>query len=468
MSVTATLQNCNVNVTLMTVLLFYSCEYRLSRSDSLYFRLRYGFIGLSLAYILMSGVATAQVAGPLSLDKAVTDALSANPGLAAIDARAKALAAIPDQLETRPDPRVSINMLNLPLDRFSFTQENMTQLQLGISQALPYPGKLALRSRAARHEAGAAEADVKEARVQLVRDVKTVWWNIFYLDRALEVVHGNKILLAQFVNVAETRYTVGRGLQQDILLAQLELSKLNDNAIRIQNMRDNEETRLNVLMSRSTTERIQLAVTVDEVLPVLHTVEALQQQAINTRPALAAQTERFKAARSRVALAKKEYAPDFKVGAAYGLRNGSNANGRRADFGSIMFSMNLPIYTGSKQDRAVDQRNAERMQQKYRLHDQRNQVASQVQQAITDYLRAGEQARLYQQEIIPQARQTVEAMMAGYQVGKVDFLNLVRSQTTLYDYETEYWKAFSVANQALARLVAAVGEENIYEKKGGA
>jgi len=86
-----------------------------------------------------------------------------------------------------------------------------------------------------------------------------------------------------------------------------------------------------------------------------------------------------------------------------------------------------------------------------------------VQQAMTDYQRAGEQTQLFQQQIIPQARQTVDAMLAGYQVGKVDFLNLIRSQTTLYDYETQYWKALSVANQALARLVAAVGEEKIYE-----
>ncbi len=430
----------------------------------MYFQFRFSlWVSLCLPAVLMSGMNAVQAAEILSLQKAVTEVVLANPSLAAIDARAKALAAVPDQREALPDPRLSINMLNLPLDSFSFTQENMTQLQLGISQVLPYPGKLALRSRAARHEAGAAKADVKEARLQLVRDVKTVWWNIFYLDRALEVIQGNKVLLAQFVNVAEIRYTVGRGLQQDILLAQLELSRLSDNAIRVQNRRENEVIRLNVLMDRSTAERIQLAATVDEVLPVLHTAEALQQQAVNARPSLAAQTERFRAALSRVDLAKKDYAPDFKVGAAYGLRNGNDINGRRADFGSIMFSMNLPIYTSSKQDRAVDQRNAERMQQKYRLHDQRNQVALQVQQAITDYHRSGEQARLYQKEIIPQARQTVEAMMAGYQVGKVDFLNLVRSQTTLYDYETQYWKAFSVANQALARLIAAVGEDAIYE-----
>ncbi len=417
-----------------------------------------------LAAALMLGLHTAQAAEGLSLDNAVAEALSANPGLAAIGARAQALAEIPEQSNTLPDPVLSINLANLPLDSFSFTQEGMTQLQVGITQALPYPGKLALRSEAALHEVGAAVADVAEKRLQLVRDIKTVWWNIFYLDRALEVIAQNQILLAQFVNVAEVRYTVGRGLQQDILLAHLELSTLSDSALRAENMRKNEVNRLNVLMDRPARQEVQLPLSVEEALPLLNSPEALQQQAETIRPKLKAQSERLSAARSRVDLAKKEYAPNFKVGAVYGLRSGRDPDGgRRADLGSIMFSMNLPLYTGSKQDRSVDQRNAERLQQQYQLHDQRNQVISQVEQAMTDYHYSRERTVLFQREIIPQARQTVDAMLAGYQVGKVDFLDLVRSQTTLYNYETQYWKALSAANQAKARLVAAVGEENVYE-----
>ncbi len=419
---------------------------------------------LSIGFLWLLGVVKVSAAEVLLLDKAVAEALASNPSLASIAARATALAAIPSQVAALPDPVLSANIANLPLDSFSFSQEGMTQVQLGINQALPYPGKLALRSQVAHQEAAAVGADVVERQLQLVRDVKTVWWNLFYLDRALEVIARNQVLLAQFVNVAETRYTVGRGLQQDILLAQLELSKLSDNAIRVQNKRDNEVVRLNILMARSATNPILLPVVVNQTLLRLMSTATLQQRAEFARPSLSAQAKRLGAARSRVNLAQKEYAPDFKVGALYGLRSGNNPDGSsRADFGSIRFSMNLPLYTGSKQDRMVDQRNAERMAQKYRLHDQRNQVAAQVQKAVIDYQRAGERTQLFQQEIIPQARQTVDAMLAGYQVGKLDFLNLIRSQTTLYNYETQYWKALSTANQALARLIAAVGEEKVYE-----
>jgi outer membrane protein TolC len=421
-------------------------------------------LALCLFLLLTFCAVAARATGLLSLGSAISLALTSNPDLAAIEARASSLAEIPDQAESLPDPRLSVNIANLPLDSFSLSQETMTQFQIGITQALPYPGKLALRSAVAGFEADAAQADVTERRLQLVRDVRTVWWNIFYLDRALDVISHNQALLQQIVNVAQTRYQVGQGQQQDILLAQLELSRLRDSAIQARNMRDNQVARMNALLDRPVATPLRLPGKVDEDLPVLTSTRALQQRAESTRPVLQAQQERVSAAHSRIDLAEKAYSPDFQLGAIYGHRSGSDPDGsRRADMGTFLFSMNLPLYSGTKQERAVDQRNAEWMQQKYRLHDQRNQVAADVQQATSDYRRSRERARLFRQQIIPQAQQTVDVTLAGFQVGKVDFLTMLRSQTTLYDYETQYWKTFSSANQALARLIAAVGEETIYE-----
>jgi outer membrane protein TolC len=411
------------------------------------------------------GVSALQAAETLSLEHAVSEALASNPGLAAIDQRARALAHVPDQVGALPDPSLSLNMANLPLDSFSFTQEPMTQFQVGITQALPYPGKLALHVQAAEQEAGAAQADVAERSQQLTRDVKTVWWNLFYLDRALEVIARNQTLLSDVVTVAQTRYEVGRGGQQDVLLAQLELSRLRESAIRIRNMRENEATRLNVLMDRSPSGNLQLPDSVAENVPALATLEVLQQSAGHSRQVLAAQQMRKSAAETRVDLAKTDRWPDFRVGATYGLRSGNNADGSdRADFGTFMFSVNLPIHASRNQDRAVDQRSAEALQQQYLLHDRQNLVASEVRQASTDYQLASEQVQLFRQEILPQARQALDAMLAGYQVGRVEFLSLIRSQTILFDHETQYWKALSTTNQALARMIAAVGEEDkVYE-----
>jgi outer membrane protein TolC len=125
--------------------------------------------------------------------------------------------------------------------------------------------------------------------------------------------------------------------------------------------------------------------------------------------------------------------------------------------------MNVPIFAAQKQAKAVDQRASELMKEKYALQDEWNKTRSQITQAYTDYQRAKDQFMLYDTGIVPQARQTVASMLAGYQVNKVDFLNLARSQITLFEYQIQYWKAFTEANQALAQLTAAVGKDEIYE-----
>ena len=149
----------------------------------------------------------------LLVDNAVAIALADNPGLASMKSRAEALAAIPSQKGSLPDPRLSLNVMNLPTDSFDFDQEPMTQLQFGLSQMLPFPGKLALRAGAAGHETTAARWEENEMRLKLARNVKTVWWNLFFTDRALEIVARNKALLRQLVDVAQTKYKVGKGLQ---------------------------------------------------------------------------------------------------------------------------------------------------------------------------------------------------------------------------------------------------------------
>ncbi len=402
----------------------------------------------------------------LLIEAAVATAVENNPSLSEMQARYEALAEIPSQLGTLPDPVLSLNALNLPTDTFHVGQEAMTQMQIGLSQVMPFPGKLALREGASEYEALAAGNSVDEMRLLLIRNTKSNWWQLFYLDRALEVVESNQDLLRQFIQVAKTKYEVGDGLQQDVLLAQLELSKLLDQKIRLQAVRRNQAIQLNVLMDTPPDKVIVLPGKVSTHLPDLIKEDLLYERVESVRPLLKEKENNVNAAQSRLELARKQYYPDFKLGVAYGNRSGDNPPPRgdaRADFLSVMFSVNLPIYQKRKLDRAVGQRRLELRKSHDSLRDKRGVVRSEISSATTDYLEAKELVALFQGGIIPQARQTVASMLAGYQVSEVDFLNLVGSQVTLLNYEVQYWKALTDANQALARLVAAVGEEEVNE-----
>ena len=158
----------------------------------------------------------------LTLVAATQKVAQDNPDLAQMLARAKAMAAIPSQEGSLPDPQISFNAMSLPTNSFSTRPEDMTQIGFGLSQAIPFPGKLALREQAAMYEAEAATLNADEVRLRLLSDVKTLWWQVFYLDRTLEIVNNNHSLLQQFVDIARSKYEVGEGLQQDVLLAQLE------------------------------------------------------------------------------------------------------------------------------------------------------------------------------------------------------------------------------------------------------
>jgi len=400
----------------------------------------------------------------LTIEQAVAEASSSNPALAAIVARAEGLGYVTAQANALPDPKFMLNAMNLPLDSFSLKQEAMTQIQIGVSQQLPFPGKLALRSEVAELLAGSAHYEADEMRLRLVRDVKLLWWNIFYLDRALDITQRNQSLLRQFVEIAQTKYKVGQGLQQDVLLAQLELSKLLDQFIQLTESRSVQVIRLNTLLNRPSQALIRLPASTAEVLPKLIEEKDLQHMALKNHPRLMAAGDYVKAAQVRKSLAEADYKPDFALTALYGRRDGVNPDASdRADFASFMLNMNLPLWTKNRQDKVADQRNSEWQQMRYKFADAENSISEDVSRFIAGYQRAAEQVKLYRTGIIPQARQTVSSMMSGYQVNKVDFLNLVRAQVTLFNYEKQYWLSISQANQKLSQLVAAVSQEVIYE-----
>lgn len=431
------------------------------------FSIRRVRVAVTLALLLpWSAQAEPASAGKLSLDAAVEIALTHNPGLAALGAQSDALQSVPSQAGALPDPVLSVNALNLPTDTFDLDQEPMTQLQIALSQRIPFPGKRKLKRAAADYEAHAAESRVSEARDALTGAVRGAWWRLFALDRALEIVAQNQDLMRDFVAIAETKYAVGRGLQQDVLLAQLELSRLLDREVRLQGRRRGAEAGLNALLDRPPGRAVVLAPAPPNVtLPELPAEADLLSDANETRDLLAVQRGLLDAAEARLSLARRDAYPDFRLAAGYGRREGDDPlrGGDRADFFSVMFSVNVPLYFGRKQSKAIDQRASERAQHFHALNDSLRSIEAQIARYRADYEAARQQVSLLATALIPQAQQTVAAMLAGYQVNEVDFLNVVNGQLTLYNAQINYWEALGNAKRSLANLAAAVGTEALYE-----
>jgi cobalt-zinc-cadmium efflux system outer membrane protein len=419
--------------------------------------------GLALAQPLPAANSNSEPG--LSLQAALEIALANNQALAGTRSQAAALATVPSQQGALPDPMLGFNAINLPTDTFNLDQEPMTQMQISLSQKFPFPGRRGLQNEAAEKDAAAAAILVDERTIQIAARVRSTWWQLTYLDQAIEIVQQNQSLMRDFIEIAQTKYKVGQGLQQDVLLAQLELSKLLNRQLPLEGMRDSAEADLNALMDRPAAQAIAIAAeSANTQLPELPPQSDLLELALDSRPLLDVEREKMEAARLRVDVARKKAYPDFTLGAAYGFRDGTDPTGRELpDLMTFRVGFNLPIYSSSKQDRAIEQRDSNYLTSKHNFNDALRTIESDVSRYQARYNAARDQVALYSGAIIPQARQTVSAMLSAYQVNKVDFLNVLNAQLTLYNAQISYWEALSSAKRSLANLAAAVGSENLYE-----
>lgn len=401
----------------------------------------------------------------LTLQAAIDRSLANNQELTELRLQAESLGFIPSQAGALPDPTLGLNALNLPTDTFDIDQEPMTQMQISLSQSIPFPGKRGLKREAAEYEASAATNKVLDKRLQIISSVQSAWWRLIYLDRAIEIIEQNQDLMRDFIEIAQTKYKVGKGLQQDVLLAQLELSRLLNRQLPLQSLRDISQADLNALMDYSANRDIYLpSASPNIALPDLPSESSLLESALELRPLLDVNRQRTEAARTRLDLAKKEYYPDFKLGAAYGFRDAVDPTGRiLPDLATFRLSINLPIYSGSKQSKAVGQRSSDFFRHKHAFNKSLRTVQADIAGNYAQYQSSRDQVSLYGSAIIPQARQTVSAMLSGYQVNEVDFLNVLNAQIMLFDAQISYWEAMSNAKQSLANLAASVGLEDLYE-----
>ncbi|WP_426417774.1 TolC family protein [Aestuariirhabdus sp. LZHN29] len=403
----------------------------------------------------------------LSVHDAQQRALAENPRLSEIEARYRAALEVPEQVSALPDPTLTLGILNVPTDTFDMDQEAMTQMQVGFSQALPWLKERELAASAAKHIADATADERDEARNMLLRDVSRIWWGLYFVERSLQVTDENLQRLREFNRIAESRYRVGKGLQQDTLQAQLELSNQLSRQLQLQNQQRQLSAQLNALLAQPADQLILVSLDEKPDQQELAPLPSLLSRALEQRPRILQQQKLVRAAEDRQARARVELRPDITLGGAYGYRQDDPRGADRADFVSFNIGIKLPIYAGSKQHKAISQRGAELVSRQEALYLAQLNVRSEVVQAASDYRRAQEQTLLLEQGIIPQSRLTVASMLSGYQFNKVDFSALIQAQLMANRVQVQYWKVLTEGQQALATLEAAIGGAPIFAPVNG-
>lgn len=401
------------------------------------------------------GAAAATAEELLRLDPLIQEALAANPEIRTEGKKWDAAKERPPHEGSLDDPMLSFELENLPTNSFAFTQEDMTMKKLGISQTFPYFGKLGLRSEIAQREANAIGQGYRDKRNEIVRRIKEIFYDLYAIDRSLEIVGKNRELLREFVKIAETKYSVGKGIQQDVLKAQVELSKLLDEQIRLEQSRQAAGARLNAILNRPPQTPLGRTEEVSKAEASIDLKE-LQARALENRPLLKGLAEEIERSKAANALARKRYFPDLTMSLGYAFREDS-AIAKRSDFFSAGFSINIPIYFRTKQDRQVAETSALINSAKEQYQAARNEVFSLVKELAADIEKGSKLIDLLETGLIPQARLSLDSAVAGYQVGKVDFLTMLDNQVTLFNFEKEYYRTLAEYQTSLARLEWVVG-----------
>ncbi len=408
---------------------------------------------LLLSAILLVTLQTV-AAEPMQLQQLLEEADQKNPSLgAALEQIAVANSKI-EQVRALKDPVLSLALSNYPIDELKSDLTPMTGNEVRLAQLFPFPGKLDAKGKIAAKKSRWFAGAYQDARLQIRQKIKDAWYRLLFQRQAIELTNHNLRLLDDFIKLTESRYEVGKGLQQNVLKAHLQRSKQLDMLLDLEQQEAATLAELNSLAGRKTDQALDIDAHLTAVADVF-VLDELQQQAEQQRPmfnSFAALIDQYKSQRE---LAKLDYNPDFTLWAGYRWRDDDLPDGG-TDFISAGVSFNLPVPNARRRAAVAEADSSLRMAYQQR-NDFRNNVHLAIHRSLTKFKRASRLVDLYRDGIIPQANQTFQATLSAYQVDKVDFLSLLDSVMSLYRYEIDYARALSDQQRSRAQIEAAAG-----------
>ncbi len=391
--------------------------------------------------------------GPtLSLDDAIREALANNPAIAAAAHSVAAERRRVPQAKALPDPTVSVGWMG-NIRPFSVqTNDPSSYRSVGAMQTIPYPGKRKLRGEIASKEADAANWDLEAVRRRITADVKAAYYDYFYFDRALQVTQRNKDLLQKLSDITQARYRVGKGIQQDILKSQVEISLLLQKQTLLEQQRATAQARLNSLMGRSPEASLGPPADI-QAAGLAYTLDQLYASARQNDTGVQREQQMVQRNQLAVNLAQKDYRPDLSVGYMYEQRP------LMPDMHGITFSVSIPVFYKSKQREAVREATEQALSAERSRDSRFNELYFELKEQYLAAKASEQLLNLYSQAVVPQASLTLESSMSAYEVGNVDFTTVLGNFGNVLDYETNYYRELANYQTALARMEPLVGEE---------
>ncbi len=427
-------------------------------------RFPFVFLTLTLCAILLSifpaPLAFAQEPAPphtraaTPLSELLEEAEKNNPQIEAARQDWQASKQVPTQVSTLPDPQFTLQQFSVgsPRPFAGYTNSDFAYIGLGVSQDIPYPGKLRLHGEIAKREADVSKQQVESIRRAVLAEIKAAYFQLAYLSKTLAILEQDGGLLRQVEQAADARYRSGMGTQQDILQAQLQKTKLV-REIAMHHLEVGKlEARLKELLNRSQNSPDIEPTGLSET-PLVQTYDELLAAAITQSPELAGAQKMIEKQSLQMDLARKDFYPDFNVQYMWQRTDPTQF---RAYY-ILSFGVRVPVYRGRKQKPELAQAQSQELRARSEFEAQSQRVASELRTQYVVTQQTSELLKIHREGLSPQARSEFQAGLASYQSNKQDFQAVLTAFLDLLHLDEEYWQDLAEYETAIGRLEQITG-----------
>ncbi|HAY78444.1 MAG TPA: hypothetical protein DCY79_01410 [Planctomycetaceae bacterium] len=391
--------------------------------------------------------------GPHPVEEYIQFALNQNPDIQAARKQMEAFAHQVPVAASLQDPMLGMTVFPEQVQTAAGQQE----FALTANQKFPWHGKLSTRAELAESQTNVARAQLTAVELATISKVKRSYYELYFIQQTITVTEAEQKLLGEIRDVANARYKAGKASQQDLLRAELEISNVENQLIRLRQRLESAQARLARVLHIAPQTKLRA---LDRVPPeqVPRDLEWLQRQAVAARPELHAQLATLERDRRAVELALLDYMPDLTLGATWidvaSAGISPVANGR--DSFLLTAGINLPIYR-KRLDSSVRSAEAKAVSTARSYDSLRDATLEEVMDLFAQAQSQRDLLTLFREDILPKARQTLEVSSRAYNTGEVDFLQLIDNWRQLLRYEINYQRLEASLRQTLAELERVVG-----------
>jgi outer membrane protein, heavy metal efflux system len=389
-----------------------------------------------------------------SLQDLLTEAERDNPQIEAARQGWEAAKQAPSQVSTLPDPQFTLQQVNVgsPRPFAGYTNSDFSYLGIGVSQDLPYPGKLRLKGEMAKRDADATQQQYESVRRSVLTGVKSVYFQLAYLSKTLAILESDGQLLQQVEKAADARYRSGLGTQSELLQAQLEQTKL----LREITMHHLEvaktQAQIKQLLNRpQSSPDIEPAELPETALP--YSFDELLAATKAQNPDISGAQQMVEKQKLQIDLAHKDFYPDFNVQYMWQRTDPTQF---RAYY-MLSVGVRVPIYHGRKQRPELAEAEADLSRSRSEAESQTQQVAFELRTEFDTAEKTAELLKIYRDGLLPQTRVEFQSGLAAYQNNKQDFQGLLASFLDVLHLDEEYWQSIAERETALAHLEELTG-----------